>query len=376
MPKPTLCIIHEAIGDKSGIAKAAMWQVNCALDAGWEVSVVAKYLDESLQDRVRWLKLTVPRKFFLLKWLTARHYIRRALGGLSFDIIHAHQPQVADLSDVFNCHFLTRVAHENHCLESRPGARSRFIRLQQQAAMLAEDRCYRNWRPATHMLFCSDMLKTEFGRLYGLPPVHEALIPTVPPYREITDDQRRAARVALVGDKPGLVVGYLGGLHERKGYKRLIPALRADENLRLLIVGAYSQGFTVAGLGDRCRGLGFMEDLSALYSACDVFVVPSLFEPLGLVAFEAAAHGVPVIATAEVGALPHILEFGAGAKWNPAEPLGPLARALVEKRHEIRAGARRMAENYSDESQSRRLMNVYEQVLRHRNRGTLTAKAI
>ena len=100
------------------------------------------------------------------------------------------------------------------------------------------------------------------------------------------------ARQSMVpGDFKGLVVGYLGGVQRRKGYQRLIPAIEADPDLFLLMAGPYSGGFTVPSLGSRYRCLGILDDLAPFYAACDVLVVPSLFEPLGLVAFEAAARG-------------------------------------------------------------------------------------
>jgi glycosyltransferase involved in cell wall biosynthesis len=361
--QPTLCLIHEAISQDSAIAKIALNQVKFALAAGWSVSVVAKFLDPSVREQVTWLPLKVPRRMFLYKWITARHYIRRALGSRRFDVIHAHQPQVADLSDVFQCHFLTRVAYERKCLEERPGLRPKLIRAQQQGVLYAEDRCYRRWNPATRMLFCSDLLRHEFARLYGPPPLEEVLVNPCPPINFASADERAAARRALVGDFSGLVIGYIGGLQERKGYKRLIPAIEADPNLFLLMAGAYTERFSAAALAGRFKGIGLVSDVSTFYAACDVLVVPSLFEPLGLVAFEAAARGVPVIATREVGALPHLLEFSAGAEWIPPQPLGDLARRLVCDRQTVRAGAARMAAEISESRQADRLMAVYDQVI-------------
>ena len=171
-----------------------------ALEAGWDVSVVAKFLDESLRDRVTWLPLTVPKHSFFVQWTTARHFIRRALGdrligGRKFDVIHAHQPQVADLSDIFQCHFLTRVACERQCLESRPGLRPKLIRVQQQGVLYAEDRCYRRWNPATRMLFCSDLVRREFARLYGMPPLQDVWVNPCPSIAFASSDARRSAAV-------------------------------------------------------------------------------------------------------------------------------------------------------------------------------------
>ena len=120
------------------------------------------------------------------------------------------------------------------------------------------------------------------------------------------------------------------------------------------------------------KSVGVVANVQQFYAACDVFAVPSLFEPLGLVAFEAAASGLPVIATEEVGALSALLEYGAGVRWSAAEKLSPLIRNLVDNRGEFHEGARRMAEGLSRDVYRRRLLSVYERVL---NRGSVSWRA-
>ena len=372
--QPTLCLIHEAIGPYSAIAKIAELQVRTALDAGWSLSVVAKRLDESLHDRVNWLRLTVPRRMFLLKWLTARHFIRTAIGDRRFDVIHAHQPQVADIADVFHCHFLTRVAYERKCLEQRPGLRPRLIRLQQQGVLYAEDRCYRRWNPATHMVFCSELIRREFSRLYGPPPAQEVLVNSCPPIDFPTADQRLAARRRWVGnDFKGLVLGYIGGLQERKGFKSVLRALAGKKEIFLLMGGQFTDGFSDPALAGRMKSVGLVSDVKSFFHACDAVIVPSLFEPLGLVAFEAAAAGAPVIATEQVGALPHLLEHDAGLLWEQGQDLPALVRLAAAQRARFNAGAVRLAEAISEERQSRRLLEIYDEVLRQKH-GVLPAK--
>src|SRR5574338_1606365 len=51
------------------------------------------------------------------------------------------------------------------------------------------------------------------------------------------------------------------------------------------------------GVRDRCLFLGNRDDVERLYPACDVTVLPSLFEGTPNVALESMACGVPVIAT-------------------------------------------------------------------------------
>ncbi len=51
------------------------------------------------------------------------------------------------------------------------------------------------------------------------------------------------------------------------------------------------------GLSDVCALLGTINDVSSFYDSIDILIIPSIREPLGLVALEAGARGVPVIAS-------------------------------------------------------------------------------
>jgi len=372
--QPTLCLIHEAISNDSAIAKVALLHARTALDAGWKVSVVAQRLDESLRERVEWLKLHVPRRSFFYKWVTAGHFIRKALGERRFDVIHSHQPQAAALADVFHCHFLTRVAYERKCLEMRSGLRPKMIRLQQQGVLYAEDRCYRRWNPATHMIFCSDLLRTEFSRLYGPPPSQEVMVNACPPVKFPSAEQRAAARRHWVGeDFKGLVLGYLGGLQERKGFKRILSALAGKSDVFLLMGGQFTQGFSDPALGGRMKAVGLVDDVPGFFAASDAFIVPSLFDPCPLVVFEAASRGTPVIATNGVGNLHELLEHDAGLLWRPEDDLTKVVAAAAARREELNAGARRMAEAVSERRQGGRLLEVYDEALKRKGQSRAIA---
>lgn len=368
---PTLCMIHEGIGDDNAISKVARDGILAAVEAGWQVTAVAKRLDEPLRPLVEWLPLYVPPKLFALKWLTARHFIKQAIRGRTFDVIHAHQPQVASLSDVFQCHYLTRMAEKRDSLTGGTGLRNRAMRAQEHIVLRAEDRCYSHWNPRTHMLFDSELTRTDFADLYGMPPEQDVQLYAFPPVNLPDQAERRAARAKFLGGQTDkLVVGFLGGTNVRKGYRRLVDAVAQDESLFLLMGGAGSAEYRApASLGERFAGVGLTPDTDGFYAACDVLAVPSFYEPLGYVAFEAAARGTPVVATAEVGALPHLQEYGVGAEWNPAEPLGPVARHLADTRDACRAAAGRMGRELGQAAYARRLLAEYGRVLSAKRRG-------
>lgn len=363
MTTPTLCVIHEGVGGQSAIAKVAMQSVEAALNAGWKVSVVAHLLDDRLRGEVEWLPLYVPRRFFLLKWLTARRFIEAALGGRTFDVIHGHQPQAASLCDLFTCHFLTRAAQHRQGLEPWGGFRSSLTRIQQLGVLPAENAFYRRWNPRTRLLFCSALLQEEFRRFYPMPPHHEVLENSCPSARRFSKEERRAARHALVGRNwRGPVIGYLGGLNERKGYRHLLRALKDESDLFLLMGGEVTEQLDPTVFMGQGKALGWIADLSQFFAACDVLVVPSAFDPCPLAALDAVAHGVPVIATAGVGNLPTLLKYRAGAAWQPGTPLGPLVQSLTACPDRAREAALRMAAALSEQEQSARLLRIYDEI--------------
>lgn len=110
-----------------------------------------------------------------------------------------------------------------------------------------------------------------------------------------------------------------------KGHAVLLQALTRLENVRLLIVGdgpddaVVDQLIVNLGLRERVTRLPWRADMSAVYSALDMIVIPSWFEGLPLVAFEAMLFELPIVAT-DMGAMREIL---------PAEWLCPVGDPIA-----------------------------------------------
>jgi glycosyltransferase involved in cell wall biosynthesis len=134
------------------------------------------------------------------------------------------------------------------------------------------------------------------------------------------------------------VVGILSRLYPIKGHKVLVAAfaqvLRDCPTARLLIVG---DGPERTNLEAQARALGiernvifagFQDDIAAHLRLCWVSVVPSIHpEPFGLVAVEALASRVPVIASRS-GGLPEIITDGVAGLLVPPGDSAALAAAL------------------------------------------------
>ena len=83
------------------------------------------------------------------------------------------------------------------------------------------------------------------------------------------------------------------------------------------------------GLTTSVKLAGWREDIPRLLDACDVFVLTSLNEGLGLVLVEAMAKKLPVIATA-VGGVPEVVDDGVTGVLLPAGDVGSIAKAIQD----------------------------------------------
>jgi glycosyltransferase involved in cell wall biosynthesis len=86
-------------------------------------------------------------------------------------------------------------------------------------------------------------------------------------------------------------------------------------------------------LRERVHFTGFIEEsktLAALYRASDVLVLPSNYEPWGVVITEAAAAGLAIVCTSVVGAAAELVRDRVNGRLIPPEHLSALVNALRE----------------------------------------------
>jgi glycosyltransferase involved in cell wall biosynthesis len=107
-------------------------------------------------------------------------------------------------------------------------------------------------------------------------------------------------------------VGYVGQMEPRKRAPDLARALLHLDGVRALFVGdgkargAVEKVVQKHGLAGRAELLGFRENAPGEFHRFHCISIPSVREPFGLVALEAMASGIPVVA-ARSGALPEVL---------------------------------------------------------------------
>ncbi len=90
--------------------------------------------------------------------------------------------------------------------------------------------------------------------------------------------------------------------HERKGLGRLLRSFEELDPGRFALLIAGRKPGKKTNLPPNVRYAGYLTNLAGLYAAVDYVVLPSLYEPFGLVVAEALQCGTPVLMTSQVGA--------------------------------------------------------------------------
>lgn len=172
----------------------------------------------------------------------------------------------------------------------------------------------------------------------------------VDPSRYRPDAAARERVRAELGVMDEFVWVAVGRLMWKKNYHALLRAFERLGRGLLLIAGAGPDEAALrAAAGPNVRFLGTRDDVPALLNAADAFVMSSIVEGLPLVLLEAAATGLPCVATDAGG----IRETGI-AVVTDAEGLAQAMQDIMnlppERRLELgRAGSRIVAERYSIE---------------------------
>jgi glycosyltransferase involved in cell wall biosynthesis/ribosomal protein S18 acetylase RimI-like enzyme len=207
----------------------------------------------------------------------------------------------------------------------------------------------------------------------------------------------RSGRGAALREEWGVragdvVVGLVGRLVAEKGYREVFEAaaaLRASHpHVRFVIVGPdepdKADGLTAAERDQaaaraRLLFLGARRDVEDCYAACDLYVLASWREGFPRSAMEAAAMGLPIVAT-DIRGCRQVVEHGRTGLLVPVRDPAALAGAIRElvddepRRRAMGEAARAKARREFDQQRQIDLtLAVYERLLARRGRPAPTA---
>ena len=300
--------------------------------------------------------------------------IVRELGGV--DIFHAHDWLVANagigLKHVFRRPLLATI----HSTEygRRNGIHSDYEKMiHETEAWLT----YEAWK----VICCSNYMVSHVKWVFGLPEDKLIMIPNgvdAKEYEKSDTDLNQFRRLFALPEEK--IVLFVGRLVYEKGIHVLInavPKVLEKVNAKFVIVGngymqqSLSEHIRNMGLTHKVMFTGFVDDrtLRNLQKCADVSVVPSLFEPFGIVALEAMAAKSPVVVS-DTGGLSEIVEHEVtGIKVYPNNPdslAWGITRVLLDENlaNKLKENAyRKVVEMFNWEKISQQTKTVYESVL-------------
>jgi len=174
---------------------------------------------------------------------------------------------------------------------------------------------------------------------------------------------------------------FVGRVYPRqKGIEHIVKALallHPRRRVRLIVIGEDWGGVErlrslarSLGVEDRIvfRGLLSRDEVVRAYASAEVFVLPSLFEPFGIVLLEAMAAGLPIVAS-KVGGIVDVVEDGKTGLLVPPRNPEALADALERllsnptMLDEMGDEGRMRAPAYSWDQLSPRILDVYREAI-------------
>lgn len=303
-------LVHLTTTDIS-LALLLQPQLEAFAEAGYDVigmSAPGPYLDELTKAGIRHEPIThFTRRMAPQHDALALRELRRAFRRLQPDIVHTHNPKPG----VFG-RLAARSAHIPAVVNTVHGLYA-----------LPSDRAVKRW-----VVYGLERVAARYSdaELVQNPediPVLDRLGIRAPKVRLLGNgidltrfdavagrETRAAIRAELGVDDDTIVIGAVGRLVAEKGYREMFEAARSlratTPNVLVLVVGphdtdkhdAISSGeLTEATAAGGVRFLGERRDVERLYAAFDVFIIASWREGFSRSGMEAAAMGLPVIAT-------------------------------------------------------------------------------
>jgi glycogen(starch) synthase len=258
-----------------------------------------------------------------VRWVGSMNEDIRARAGelceaFEFDLVHSHDWLVASGAERtarrFGLPWVTTV----HATEF--GRHQGWVQTYPQSRIHAAERGM--VRRADHVITVSEFMGRHVAGVFGVDPSQVTVIPNGidPADLSPVQDDLPALRAQFAGPDERLVL-LVGRLVYEKGFHvaldALAPVIRARRDVRFVVAGTGTAEEELKRQARQLRlmragtFLGWVGDdmLHSLYRIADLCIVPSIYEPFGLVALEAMASGCLCI-VADTGGLREVVPAG------------------------------------------------------------------
>ena len=318
-----------------------------------------------------------------VRWVDAMNVDMRELGRdlseqFEFDLVHSHDWLVCSAAESIARRAGKPWVTTVHATEF--GRHQGWVDKHPQSHIHAVER--RMARRADRVITCSHYMARHVSSVFGVPagritPIQNGIDPRdLEP--QVDDLEALRARFASPEDRLVLLVGrlvYEKGFH--LALDALAPVIRRLGDVRFVVAGTGTAEPELKRQARRLRltrhgtFLGWVGDdmLHALYRVSDLCIVPSIYEPFGLVALEAMASGCLCV-VADTGGLREVVpEDGSVGHRFPSKDAEALEALLLqvlgddEARAAAVAGAREHVLQFDWQQVARETHELYGEVL-------------
>jgi len=293
-----------------------------------------------------------------------------------YDVVHVHLPFAANVIANIKRKLRRRMIYTAHI-----GEETKRLALDSSSSLVLKifSPDIRLMKKVTKTVVLNETLKRKLIAK-GIPKEKLEVIPNGVNVEDFNMPGEEVERIKVKYGLEGTVVMFAGTVTPRKGVEYLIRAgeILKDKKVLFLIVGNLNLDREYAekvmeyakrkGVNAKFTGFVPYEDLKALYSACDIFILPSFEEGDPIALKEALASGKPLIGS-NVGGIPMQIRDG----WNgflvkpgDEKQLAEKIKYLIEnedERSKMGENSRKLAQREFDWKRiAKKYIKVYESV--------------
>ena len=354
------------------------------LARGREESPAEEEMDGVLIHRVR--EPERPRELGeFVTWIERMNADMLAVGvevgdRYDFDVVHGHDWLVASAGDHLANRFRAPFVVTIHATEY--GRHQGYVDKHPQSYIHGVEQWMAN--RADRLITCSAYMREHAADIFGMEESRISVIPNgIDPSELVPVDDLDTLRARFAEPDEKLVL-LVGRLVYEKGFQLALEALpgliERLGKVRFIIAGSGTAEQELRrqahdlGLDEHGTFLGWIGDdvLHSLYRIADLTVVPSIYEPFGLVALEAMASGCPCL-VADTGGLREVVpNEDVGLRFRSRDPrsLGQMAERLLtdeELRDRLVAEASEHVLSFDWADVARQVAQVYAEVCESRS---------
>ena len=368
-----------------GIARHCFGLSRALSKRGHEVHVVtlefpgAPAFEEMEGVKIHRVRIELGHPDFITWTFIFNHFMEKIVANLSkdeeFDVIHIHDWLTAPVGISSKYYLRKPLVSTVHSIEI-----GRAQGLNNPNSLLIDGLEWWMTYESKKVISCSNSMKGELEQHFHLPSEKITVIPNavdLSKYQRNIDKNAVKRRYGIESHEK--IILFIGRLVPQKGVEYLVRAipliLQQHKDAKFVVVGdGWSRDYLEnmvrsAGFGEKIRFLGFISDLelTELTMSADALVIPSVYEPFGIVALEGMAAGVPVVA-ANVGGLAEIIEHERTGvlvySKNPESIAWGVNRILSDQGYAnwlVQNAKKKVREVYSWEAAAQKTVEVYEE---------------